>query len=263
MVWLWWMGMAWAEEPVAEQVLAQCGYGERATTIGALEAKPRRKAIFDLAKDEVEAERYICAAELTQLALKTTEPKPAQARTLDEMLVATVELAYVRLGRAAMDEGRFDEAEAVFERLAAIGHVRSIKTMQNWPTLNRRSWLYARAREALAKQRPRHAAGLIDQIEEMGGQTNIGPELTWKAVEALRERVDEAIGTDDALAAKEVADGVSCWTTLAGPRTELRQVGGCEAGTSEKLRAKHASDVAKNRERYEKGPVHVNTEHDR
>ncbi|MEO0602504.1 MAG: hypothetical protein AAF211_13765, partial [Myxococcota bacterium] len=90
MIWLVWMGVAGAEEPVAEQVLSRCGYGEQSATIGALEAKPRRKAIFDLAKAEVESERYICAAELTQLALKTTEPKPAQARTLDEMLVATV-----------------------------------------------------------------------------------------------------------------------------------------------------------------------------
>ncbi len=243
-----------------EDVLGRCGHDD--LTLEGLDDKQRRKALFDRASVDAAQERFLCAAELTKLVQTSTNPRrPASVRKLDEMVVASAELAYARQGLPAMNEGDFDIAEAVFRRLAAIGHVRSLQTMRGWATLDRRAWLYSRARDALASRRPRLAVRLLTQLADAWDDATIATSISWKAVVALRERADAAVTDDEALAAKEAADGVSCWTTLAGPPDAIRVVGECPEGTSERLRTLHDDRVSENRARYTKGPVHVTTEH--
>lgn len=260
-----WLVAGWLGGPAQaakEDVLTRCGHEDLLAELAELDDKQRRKLLFDRAALDVARERFTCAAELTKYNQVTTKPRrPADVRRLDEMVSATAEFGYARQGMIAMRDGDFETAEGIFRRLAAIGHVRSLKTLEEWKTLDRRGFLYSKAREAMLQRRPRRASARLKLVEDGWKKATIASDLSYRAVEALRVKIDAAVVEDESLADREAEEGVSCWTTLTGPLLELKQLGGCPEGASEVLRDLHESDVATNRAKYSKGPVNITTEH--
>ena len=193
--------------------------------------------------------------------LATGEPRNAEVRRLVEMLGVVQQLGFAKQAQVALNEARFDEAEALFRRLAHTGHQPSAKVVQTWSNLNRRRWLNERARDALESDRPRTAGRLLEQLYADPDRSDLSADRPWTGVEALRQAVDAAIAEDEALAKAEAETGVECWTTLAGEPAEIREVGGCPDGASEQLRDAHARDVERGREAYRSGPTHITTTH--
>jgi len=260
--WLWWttaMGAGPSDTP-AERLEA-CGNDELAAAVDSMSKKERRVAVFEAATEHLEWKRYLCAADLTHLVLTTYDPKPADQRRVAEMLTVTRALAYDGPAREALYEARFDEAEAMYRHLAALGHDPSAETVRTLAGLERRRWRHDRAEDALEAGRPRHAQRLLAPVIEGEDHSALSPRMKFEEVEKLYARIEAAVAADDALVAKEKAEDASCWSTLTGQPPKVEVVGGCDEGTSELLRERHAKRVEIRRGKPRDGTEQLTTSH--
>ncbi|MEN0066984.1 MAG: hypothetical protein AAGA48_32940 [Myxococcota bacterium] len=259
---LWLLGMV-ANAATPQEFLTDCGHAAFAETVKDLDTKARRKQLFELAKQDLEAERFVCSAQLTHLVLSIGGLRKSDERGVVRMLGVVQQLGFDRQARVALYEGRFDDARTLFGHLAGTGHAPSMERVRTWAGFNQRRFLYLRAEDTLDKGRARKAAQLLERLKSNPDRTALTPDLPWTAVDELNEKIEAGIAADDALAKQESADGVSCWTTVtqdAKPNA-LKVIGGCPEGASERLRDLHRADVEEARQRAMSEPQQVMTEH--